>query len=471
MIDLRHAKGIATHPAPDFDGVMTSALVAYRYPKLYRCPLIFIPAGTLSSQEVEKYERKGIALFDVGGFLTGYDHHGSGKEVSSCRLVARSIGLANKRLEPLLAYIDENDRQGVNYRLKIVKNGREVAADDFLLTSIIRASSQVRYNPFKEDVTHQERVAAFWRLVRLARIVINRVANTDNSRATLSKVAGDLLQLSLCQAIAKQLGVPQPKFIDGFNNTLNFINRTAARQFDEQDEEQGYKCQEDPVFKDLIELMEKFPPELHSYENGKLIKDDSTKRFVINLTILGIAQELVGDALVKPWEKLIILKDGWLSLIARKSDWLLAVSHLKNSGVLKRQDVRGWHVVSVESNCSQIGPASRLLDPEREVNPQKAAVTIAKRSTGHVQITCRPQTGLKRKIKKAGILLREAEVRKQGMEIPREQLLSEGNLVANWYIAESGAVLNGSLTNPLIEPTSLTLEEIHQIVCLALSQE
>ena len=95
-------------------------------------------------------------------------------------------------------------------------------------------------------------------------------------------------------------------------------------------------------------------------------------------------------------------------------------------------------------------------------------VVIAKRPNGHVQITCTPQQHLVPKIKQAIVCLRKKEATLLGLELSPEESAAEEQLVANWYIPHFGGGLNGSLTNPKVEPTRQTLKEIYQTVCNAL---
>ena len=464
MVPLPKAKQVATHFAPDGDGVFATAMAGTRYRHIPMLPAIFLPAGDLSLEEVKRHESAGTVFFDVGGELAGRDHHGGKEKISATRLVAREIGLTDVRLRSLLDFVDANDQSGKNFRFQIA-NGSEVhEAGDLLVNSIIRGASNVRFSPFKQTITNEQRVKSFQRLVRLATLVIHRLGMADRG-ASFSHDARVLLQHSLVQAIARTLELPEPQRFDNFQSLLRYIDRLHVRKYGE--EARDYSCREDLMFSPYIQMMSVEPLKLIILDGNKQPVTNPDDRWLAeSLTLFGISQQLVVEEKIPLPIKLAILKDCWLNLFAYQADWLLALSDLANGGVQYNQEVKGWRVMAIASDCARIGPASRH---KCQQNPFKASVTIAIRPSGHVQITCVPQRHLVAKIKAAGVELRRAEAAKRGLTVTSAELQLEEKLSVFWYTAPFGGLFNGSLTQPLVEPTKLSLSEIFQIVCQALA--
>lgn len=463
MLQLWQARSIATHFTPDLDAAMSRALAETRYPRLISLPTIFLPAGDLTKDQVRSHEEQGTVFLDVGGPNTGRDHHSSGKRISAARIIANEVGLNHREFAGLLDFIDGNDQQGANFRYFIKNGGGTLPANDLVINCLIRGASHVRYNPLNPKVSLQEQGESYRRLARLCRLIINRVGSADQG-ASFSSEARILLQHSLTRAIAKSLDLVQPNGFDGFENTLDFLNRLNGRKW----EDRGYRCQEDPNFNAFIKMMGVTPLKLIIQSGNKgRINDPKTLWLAESLTLLGIAQQLIVENQIPQRVKLVILRDCWLNLFAYQTDWLKALGDLKNGGIKYASEIKGWQVVAIESDCSRIGQASRHVCAE---NPVKHNVIIVRRSNGQVQITCQPQLHLVPKVKQAIVNLRKKEAAIRGLDIPAEELAAEEELVAGWYIPHFGGGLNGSLTNPTVESTRLDLKTIYQTVCLALWQ-
>jgi len=444
---------------------MSRAFAETRYPQLISLSTIFLPAGDLTKEQVRGYEEEqGVVFFDVGGQHTGRDHHGGQEKISAARIVAREVGLDQQPFVGLLRFIDGNDQKGTNFRFSIQNNGGTLPANDLVINNIIRGASNVRFSPFDPNVSLQEQGKSYQRLTGLCRLIIKRVGSADKG-ASFSNEAKTLLQHSLTKAIVSSLELEpgQPGYLDNFESTLNFINRLNARKWNES----GYRCQEDPSFSDLIKMMS--APSLKliilSGDNSR-INEPETIWLAESLTLLGIAQQLIVENQISQSLKPAILTDCWLNLIAYQADWLKALGDLRNGGIKYASKIKGWEVAAIESDSSRIGPASRHTCTE---NPYRRDVTIVRRpSSGHVQITCRPQVHLVPRLKQAIVELRKKEAAIRRLNILPAEMEAENTLVANWYIPDFGAGLNGSLTNPIVDPTRLKLGDIYQTVCNAL---
>lgn len=462
MISLRKAKGIGVHYAPDADAIFSVALIVGRYPHLQNRFVKFLPAGVYSRYQLKQLEKQGLALIDVGGEQTGRDHHGAKKtKEAAIEMVAKELGLfGDPRLQPLINYVAGNDKDGTNYRLL---NG--AAADDLLFNNVIRASSQVRFNPMKEKISLEDRQQEFWRLVEIAELIISRFLRGEND-AVSEADAVKLIQHSFFMAVAKSLSVSQPRYFSGFLKTAEFINRHA--NLDNDDDVDRFDFLLQPAFAHHCKLLENLTSQnITVKQDGKNIGSLADNPLVENLSLIGVAKELLADEM--PYEhKLAILRNVWLSLIDKQADWLKAMGEMRNGAVKIRRDVRGWQVVMVESDCSQIMQATRYQ--QKNYHQQVADVSIAIRSTGHVQVTCSKDMKLRAKMINAGILLRQMEVLKGEFTTPPKDLCVINTLKARWYVADFGGLFNGSLTNPEVVPTQLTPEEIFIIVCEAIAK-
>jgi hypothetical protein len=449
-------KGIVTHFAPDADAVLATALLLLatdrNRSRQLRNNIILVPSGPLPK---EYQHPEDWIIIDVGGAsVSPFDHHGlDGDKVSSMELMARHLGWDQKPwLRPLLDWLNRQDQQGINLRIQGKNGAQEFSAEDLLITAVMRGASNIRWSPFK--VSMAEQIMSFRQLILLAQFMIRHFQRVEGNGFTPSAEATRLLQYSLAQAIAQDSHLLMPE-LEEFVSLADCINQLNRQMNDGEESGEAFDFFTQPGSMDCLRLVAS--PDL-------LVKEQypGDRELARNISLIGIAQELERDRNLPGPRKVKILADAWQSILAIKADWLLAKNEVKNGKVVRHQ-IGKRLVAMVRSDCYA---SSKALRNCCNGNPQKADVQIIIFSTGHVRITCNNRDSeLQRKMPKVAYLIRREEAKARKTNLPTARLRAVNELVLDWHLTDFGGLFNGTLTNPVVEPTKLTPERIFQLVC------
>lgn len=457
---LPRFKTIGIHFAPDADTIMAIALLCEWYPEIFGCPVKFFPAQQMTRAKWEELKSQGILFVDVSGQGI-FDHHGQGNGnggKSAAQLIANWLGLEEPWLKPILDWTNSQDREGTNFNIRVQNGGQGMPAHHLLLTSVIRGSSHVRFNPVTSKATLKQQANAFWHLVNFCRLTIRQMKRCQGQPLKLTPAGIELAQWGLVITVAQYLLTAPPRFFSDFNKALDKINEQISKLAEKGDTEK-FDCRQEPGCEPLIQIMSRV---------NELRSDNP---LALNFTLLAAAEEL---ACRQKWSyqfKLMYMAEVWQNVLSLHCDWLNAQRDLRNGNAEKklyRKRCGNWQVVSITSDASQIAKAARYQNDKYP----KADVVITFRSTGHCQITCRSNDGqLISKMEEIAFQLRKAETKRRGRSEPEANFWAKNRLVANWYFADFGGVFNGTLTNPTIPPTKLSGIEIFNIVCKTLKED
>lgn len=153
------------------------------------------------------------------------------------------------------------------------------------------------------------------------------------------------------------------------------------------------------------------------------------------------------------------LAKGQKALAAKQQLFEAAIAEIKASGqTVKFESFRGpVKMLVIQSDNSQIGPASRQ---------QGYDVVVHQNRGGNVVV----MTKAKREIwlNNVAKLIRSEEAKLRGVDVSKQKLDHEGTLMAvpNWHLHEGirTQLYNGTLTASAVEPTSISLDRVVELV-------
>jgi len=458
---LEKANGVIVHCAPDLDAVMAVALLGIHYPNLLEGSICFVPSGIFDSKRWSEVIAAGMIPVDVGGTSQDwphFDHHGDvSAKGSATRLVAKHLAWENEDwIQPLLKWVDSQDRAGTNFRLAVpAAGGRYIPADHFLFTDIIRGSSNVRFSPFNSKVTMESRAKAFCRLVAMAQLIIRQFRWVGKpTKYESSQEAQQLVKQGLLMALAKDLELDQPFELRPGADFRSELGRLSELAYDGDRLELAKTL---AVAKLVNTIRSPINLSVRAGKNGL-----ESQPLALNFTLLAIAEQALQMDSFSHSYKMELIREAWLNNLAMAADFLEALNSFRKLEAMKDQrEVPGVGLVEwSDDGCYHARRVSGFNRPG-----QSPAVSLIRNPTGHWQIFINLQNGAKpvivERMQEVAIALQQAEPGGQA----DGPFGGPGRLINGWYFSEFGGLFNGTLTNPFVPASQIPPENVFEIVC------